>query len=57
MILMFAEGFANLEWMAALTVVMVYEAAGRHGPRAASAIGLFLLALAAIVLLTSSGAI
>jgi predicted metal-binding membrane protein len=57
MVLMFAEGFANLEWMAALTVVMVYEAAGRHGQRAASAIGLSILAFAAGVLLTSSGAI
>jgi predicted metal-binding membrane protein len=45
MLLMFAEGFANLWWMAALTGVMVYEAAGRHGQRAASAVGVVLLAL------------
>jgi predicted metal-binding membrane protein len=56
MLLMFAEGFANVEWMAVLTVVMVYEAAGRHGQRAASATGLFLLAFATTVVLTSSGA-
>lgn len=45
MLLMFAEGFANLWWMAALTGVMVYEAAGRHGQGAASVVGLALLAL------------
>jgi predicted metal-binding membrane protein len=28
---MFAEGFANLWWMIALTALMVYETAGRHG--------------------------
>lgn len=43
MLLMFAEGFANLWWMAALTAVMVYEATGRHGQRAASAVGIVLL--------------
>jgi hypothetical protein len=43
MLLMFAEGFANLWWMIALTALMVYETAGRHGRRAASAAGIVLL--------------
>ena len=43
MLLMFAEGFANLWWMVALTALMVYEANGRHGERAASAAGIVLL--------------
>jgi predicted metal-binding membrane protein len=43
MLLMFAEGFANLGWMAALTAVMVYEATGRHGPRVAHAVGVGLV--------------
>ena len=37
MLLMFAEGFASLGWVLALTVLMLYEATGRHGQRAASA--------------------
>ncbi|HEV8252174.1 MAG TPA: DUF2182 domain-containing protein [Candidatus Limnocylindria bacterium] len=45
MLLMFAEGFANLWWMAALTAVMVYEATNHHGQRVAIAVGLVLLAL------------
>jgi predicted metal-binding membrane protein len=47
MLLMFAEGFANLGWMAALTLVMVYEASGRRGQLAATLTGLALLGLSA----------
>ncbi|MGZ8514205.1 MAG: DUF2182 domain-containing protein [Candidatus Limnocylindrales bacterium] len=50
MLLMFAEGFANLWWMAALTAVMVYEVNGRHGPRAARLAGVGLLVASLIVL-------
>lgn len=56
MLLMFAEGFANVEWMAALTVVMVYETTGRHGQRAASAAGILLLLFGAALLSTGAGA-
>jgi predicted metal-binding membrane protein len=31
MLLMFAQGFANIWWMAGMTALMVYEAGGRHG--------------------------
>ena len=50
MLLMFAEGFASIGWMVALTALMVYEATGRHGQRVASAAGVALLlaALAAL---------
>jgi len=40
---MFASGFASLWLMAALTVLMVYEAVGRHGERAASVAGVVLV--------------
>jgi Predicted metal-binding integral membrane protein (DUF2182). len=53
MLLMFAEGFANLWWMVALTALMVYEATGRYGQRAASAVGLLLVVFAAAILVTS----
>jgi predicted metal-binding membrane protein len=43
MVLMFAEGFASVGWMAALTGVMVYEATGRRGQPVASATGVVLL--------------
>ena len=56
MLLMFAAGVANLWWMAALTAVMAYEVMGRHGPRAASAIGITLLGLACLAVV-SGGAI
>jgi predicted metal-binding membrane protein len=46
MLLMFAAGFANLFWMAALTAVMTYEAIGRHGHHVARAFGSVLLGLA-----------
>lgn len=50
MLLMFAQGFTSIGWMVALTGVMVYEATGRHGERAASlvGVGLILAALAAL---------
>jgi predicted metal-binding membrane protein len=51
MLLMFAEGFASIGWMVALTGLMVYEATGRHGQRAASLAGMALI-LAAIATLT-----
>ncbi|HJT63141.1 MAG TPA: DUF2182 domain-containing protein [Candidatus Limnocylindria bacterium] len=56
MLLMFAVGVANPWWMAALTAVMAYEAMGRHGPRAASVIGITLLGLACLAVV-SGGAI
>ncbi len=49
MLLMFAEGFGNLWWMVALTALMVYEATGWHGRRAAQAVGLFLVGYAAMI--------
>ncbi|MGZ6329019.1 MAG: DUF2182 domain-containing protein [Candidatus Limnocylindrales bacterium] len=52
MLLMFAEGFASVWWMVALTGAMVYETTGRHGQRAARAVGLLLLTSAAVMLLT-----
>jgi predicted metal-binding membrane protein len=45
MLLMFAEGFANLAWMATLTVVMVIEATGRQGQRLGIVVGAALLTL------------
>jgi predicted metal-binding membrane protein len=53
MLLMFVEGFASLPWVVALTAVMTYEAAGRHGRSAASAVGAVLLLIALTVLLVS----
>lgn len=50
MLVMFAAGFASLWTMAALTVLMLYEATGRHGPRAATAAGIILLMAALTVL-------
>ncbi len=50
MLLMFAQGFANLGWMAALTAVMVYETTGRHGRRVGSAVGMALIVVALAVL-------
>ena len=46
MLLMFAEGFANPFWMAALTALMVYEVSGRHATRAVSVSGAVLLLIA-----------
>jgi predicted metal-binding membrane protein len=50
MLLMFAAGVANLAWMAALTAVMVYEKAGRHGRRLTPVVGVTLLAWSVLVL-------
>jgi predicted metal-binding membrane protein len=50
MLVMFAGGFASIWMMAALTLLMVYEAVGRHGERAASLAGAVLL-LAALTTL------
>jgi predicted metal-binding membrane protein len=50
MLVMFAGGFASLWLMAALTVLMIYEAIGRHGERAATVAGVVLL-LAALTAL------
>ena len=52
MLLMFAEGFANLEWMAALTAVMVSEVSGRHGELARRGVGIALLVVAALTVLS-----
>jgi predicted metal-binding membrane protein len=54
MLLMFAAGVANLWWMAALTTVMVYEAVGPHGRRAASMVGLALIGLAILMVATNT---
>jgi predicted metal-binding membrane protein len=50
MLVMFASGFASLWTMAALTLLMVYEATGRHGERVATAAGAVLLLAALTVL-------
>jgi len=50
MLLMFAAGFANIVWMAALAVLMAYEAHGKHGHRAAMISGIALLYLATFAL-------
>jgi len=54
MLLVFAEGFANLAWMAALATVMVYEATGRHGTKAAQVVGVGLI-LAAVTVVSGGG--
>ena len=53
MLLMFAEGYANLWWMVALTAVMAYEVMGRRGQQAAMVVGLLLLAYSAGFFLTA----
>jgi len=53
MLLMFGEGFGSLGWMAGLTVLMVYETTGRHGERATTAAGVFLI-LAAVAVLSGA---
>ena len=54
MLVMFAAGFANLWWMAAIAVVMAYETTGRHGRAVASIAGGGLLFLAVLVVSSSS---
>jgi predicted metal-binding membrane protein len=56
MLLMFAEGFANLWWMLALTLGMVFETTHRHGQRVTSAIGIALLGLSVATILNGLGA-
>jgi predicted metal-binding membrane protein len=51
MAVMVVAGLGDLWWMAALTVVMVYETVGRDGMRMASLAGVLLLWLAALILL------
>ena len=51
MLLIFAEGFASLGWMIALTAAMAYETTGRHGLRGAAALGVLLLQFSAVILL------
>jgi predicted metal-binding membrane protein len=51
MLVMFAEGVADLGVMAALAVTIGYEVRGRHGAAAAKAAGVVLLALAVVTLL------
>ena len=48
MLVMFAAGVAVLWWMAALTVVMVYEKTGRRGHALTPVVGVALLGLAAV---------
>ena len=50
MLVMFAAGFANLLWMAALAALTAYEKIGTHGRVAARAAGFALLAGGALVL-------
>ena len=54
MLLMFAEGFANLWWMAALTAIMTYEATGRRGARLATWAGFALVFLGVAALSPSA---
>ena len=56
MLLVFAEGFASLGWMIALTGVMVYETSGRLGQRSATVAGVLLLVVGAAILLRGLGA-
>ena len=48
MLVMFAAGVAMLWWMAALTLVMVYEKTGRHGRALTPVVGVSLLVLSAV---------
>ena len=50
MLLMFAAGFANLIWMAALAALTAYEKIGRHGKGVARAAGVALVAWGIVVL-------
>jgi predicted metal-binding membrane protein len=51
MLVMFATGAAVLWWMAALTLIMLYEKTGRHGAAATRVVGLGLIALAGLFVL------
>ena len=50
MLLMFAAGFANLIWMAALAALTAYEKIGRHGKAVARGAGVALVAWGVLVL-------
>lgn len=50
MLVSFAAGFANLWWMAALTALMVYEKIGTHGKTIVPAVGVALIAWAALII-------
>ena len=50
MLVGFAAGVASLPWMAALTLIMVFEKTGKGGDRGARPIGVALFGLAALVL-------
>ena len=52
MLVMFAAGVAVLWWMAALTALMVYEKAGRHGERLKPIAGAVLLGLAGLMVVS-----
>jgi predicted metal-binding membrane protein len=54
MLLMFAEGVANLWWMAALTAIMTYETTGRRGARLATWAGFALVFLGVAALSPSA---
>jgi predicted metal-binding membrane protein len=54
MLVMFAVGIANLVWMAALSLVMVYEKTQPAGRRAVPLTGVVLLTLGAAVALASA---
>jgi predicted metal-binding membrane protein len=49
MLISFAAGFASLWWMAALTALMVYEKAGRHGRTTVPVAGAVLLLWSVLV--------
>jgi predicted metal-binding membrane protein len=51
MLVGFAVGVANLAWMAALTLIMLYEKTGKGGERGVAPIGIGLIALGVLVLL------
>ena len=54
MLVAFAVGVANLAWMSALTLLMVYEKTGPGGDRGVAPIGIGFIALGALVLLNPS---
>ncbi|MGH3070665.1 MAG: DUF2182 domain-containing protein [Gaiellaceae bacterium] len=54
MLVMFAAGFANLAWMAALATLTAYEKIGRHGPFVARAAGIALITFGALLLATGA---
>ena len=53
MLVAFAAGATDLRLMAAFTALMAYEKIGRRGAAVAQRIGVVLIALAAIVAVTS----